>query len=396
MSLSSEAQPGRERLRPAQHSAATVSEWLRDGRRVAAGLLVGVDGSAPLQVGASVYIDGDGTIEGSVTGGCVESAVAQEAMDMLETGGPPRLVTYGISDDLAGTVGLMCGGTVHIFIHEITAGSRDAMLQALEALVQERPSAVATVLDGPQAGSKLYVDDTTSVGGLGGPELLDANVEREARGLVSHGRTTVRHFGTDGTTLGTGLRVHVAAQAERPQMLIVGAIDFSAALATIAGGMGYRVTIADPREAFLSSARFSASANTMASWPQEVIAQLAPGPRDAVLVFSHDAKLDVPALMAAFATEAGYIGALGSRKTTSDREIRLREAGATDADLERLYAPAGLDIGAATVEETAIAVLAEITVVRARRSGVSLRDSHGSIRREQTGSAALRAPVTAA
>jgi xanthine dehydrogenase accessory factor len=289
----------------------------------------------------------------------------------------------------------MCGGTVHIFIHEITAASSDAMIKGLEALVDERPSAIATVLDGPQAGNKLYVDDSIRVGSLGGSELLDANVEREARGLVSHGRTTVRHFGADGTTMGTGLRVHVAAQAERPQMLIIGAIDFSAALARIADGMGYRVTIADPRSAFLSSARFSVSARTVAAWPQEVVQQLAPGPRDAVLVFSHDAKLDVPALIAAFATDAGYIGALGSRKTTADRELRLREAGATDADLERLYAPAGLDIGAATVEETAISVLAEITVVRARRSGVSLRRSHGSIRREHAGVSALETPVAA-
>jgi xanthine dehydrogenase accessory factor len=157
--------------------------------------------------------------------------------------------------------------------------------------------------------------------------------------------------------------------------------------------MGYQVTIADPREAFLSSARFAASAQTVAAWPQEVVERLAPGPRDAVLVFSHDTKLDVPALIAAFATDAGYIGALGSRKTTAERELRLREAGATDADLDRLYAPAGLDIGAATVEETAIAVLAEITAHRASRPGVSLRDSHGSIRRDQAGSSALEAPV---
>jgi xanthine dehydrogenase accessory factor len=119
----------------------------------------------------------------------------------------------------------MCGGTVHIFIHELTADSQEATIHGLEALVEERPSAVATLIDGPHAGSKLYVDESTHVGSLGGPRLLDANVEREARGLVSHGRTTVRHFGTDGTTLGTGLRVHVAAHAERPQMLILGAID---------------------------------------------------------------------------------------------------------------------------------------------------------------------------
>jgi xanthine dehydrogenase accessory factor len=376
-------------MRPAQLSAQTVAEWLREGRRVSAGLLVGIDGSAPLQAGASVYIDEHGTIEGSVTGGCVESAVAQEAMVMMEGSEPPRLVTYGISDELAGTVGLMCGGTVHIFIHELAADSSEAIIQGLEALVEERPSAVATLLDGPQAGSKMYVDGSNRVGSLGASDLLDANVEREARGLMSHGRTTVRHFGEDGTTLGTGLRVHVAAHAERPKMLIFGAIDFSAALATIANGMGYRVTIADPREAFLSSARFAVSAQTVAAWPDEVVRQVAPGPRDAVLVFSHDSKLDVPALMATFATDAGYIGALGSRKTTAERELRLREAGATDADLDRLYAPAGLDIGAATVEETAIAVLAEITAQRANRSGAPLRESHGSIRREQARTSAL-------
>jgi xanthine dehydrogenase accessory factor len=171
-------------------------------------------------------------------------------------------------------------------------------------------------------------------------------------------------------------------------MLIFGAIDFAAALATIASGMGYRVTIADPRRAFLDSARFSASAETVAAWPDDVLDGIRLGPRDAVLVFTHDSKLDVPALIAAFATDAGYIGALGSRKTTVDREARLREAGATDADLERVFAPAGLDIGAATVEETAIAVLAEITAHRSGRTGASLKETSGSIRREQSESLA--------
>ena len=139
-------------MRPAQHTAAIVAQWLREGRHVAAGLLVGIDGSAPLQAGATVYIDAGGTIEGSVTGGCVESAVAQEAISMMAEGTPPRLVTYGISDELAGTVGLMCGGVVHIFIHALTE-HRQATLRGLEALVRERPSAVATLLDGPGAGA---------------------------------------------------------------------------------------------------------------------------------------------------------------------------------------------------------------------------------------------------
>ena len=148
-------------------------------------------------------------------------------------------VTYGISDELAGTVGLMCGGTVHIFVHEIRLEARQAVVCGLRAMVEERPSAVATLLDGPHAGGKLYVDAHTRVGTLGGPDLLDRNVEREARGLVAHGRTTVRRFGEDGTTLGTGLRVHVTAHAEPPRMVIFGAIDFSAALAR--DGLGPRL-----------------------------------------------------------------------------------------------------------------------------------------------------------
>ena len=148
----------------------------------------------------------------------MEGAVAQEAFAILDAeGAPPRLETYGISDELAGTVGLMCGGTVHIFIHELRGEARDAALAGLEALLEERPAAVATLLDGETAGAKLFVDADTRVGGLGGPELLEANVEREARGLMVQGRSTVRGYGEDGATLGSGLRVHVAAFAEPPR-----------------------------------------------------------------------------------------------------------------------------------------------------------------------------------
>jgi xanthine dehydrogenase accessory factor len=370
-------------MRTQQQTAATVIDWLREGRRVAAGLLASVDGSAPLDVGASVYIDEGGSVEGSITGGCVESAVAQEALEIIETGGAPKLITYGISDELAGTVGLMCGGIVHVFVHELRGDARDVTIAALEAVLEERPAAVATLLDGDHAGGKLYVDGEHHVGSLGGPSLLEKNVEREARGLIQQGRTTIRTFGEDGASLGTGLRVHVTAYAERPRMVIFGAIDFASALAPLAKNVGYRVTIADPRKAFLSSARFTSNSDAIEAWPEEALEGMTLGPRDAVLVFTHDPKLDVPALTAAFATGAGYIGALGSRKTTADREVRLREAGATEADIERVYAPCGLDIGASTVEETAIAVLAEIVASRAGRSGVPLREAEGSIRRDQ-------------
>jgi xanthine dehydrogenase accessory factor len=385
--------------RPVQQTAATVTEWLEEGRRVVAGTLVGVDGSAPLDVGASVYIDEHGVIEGSVTGGCVESAVAQEALDMLEERRPPKLVTYGISDELAGTVGLMCGGIVHIFIHEIADDAREAALAGLAAIRDERPAAVATLLDGDHAGAKLYVDGERTVGSLGGPDLLERNVAQEARGSVVQGRSTVRAYGADGASLGSGLRVHVAAFAEPPRMIIFGAIDFAAAIAPLAKGLGYRVTIADPRRAFLASPRFSSNADTVAAWPQEVLDDVELGPRDAVLIFTHDPKLDVPAVQAALGSGAGYIGALGSRRTTEDRNERLRELGIGDEEIARVYAPCGLDIGSSTVEETAIAILGEIIARRTGREGTSLRATSGSIRRdrdeagpiltrEETGSAA--------
>jgi xanthine dehydrogenase accessory factor len=369
-------------LRPIQRTAITVTGWLRTGRAVAAGTLVGVEGSAPLNVGASVYIDANATIEGSVTGGCVESAVAQEALAMLEDDRAPRLVTYGISDELAGTVGLMCGGIVHIFIHPIRDDAREAALAGLAAIRDEHPAAVATLMDGEHAGRKLYVDATATVGSLGITPLLDRNVTQEARGLAVQGRSTVRAFGPDGASLGSGLRVHIAAFAESPRMIIFGAIDFASALAPLAKGLGYRVTIADPRQAFLDSPRFSAVAQTIVAWPDAVLADMTLGPRDAVLVFTHDPKLDVPAIQAALGTDAGYIGALGSRRTTLDRHARLIEAGVPDEEIMRVYAPCGLDIGSSTVEETAVAILAEIVARRAGREGNSLRHGSGSIRRD--------------
>jgi xanthine dehydrogenase accessory factor len=369
--------------RPVQHTASAVAGWLREGKRVAAGLLVQVDGSSPLDVGASMYIDADGGIEGSITGGCVEGAVAAAAMEMLDAGGPPQLVTYGISDELAGTVGLMCGGIVHIFIHEIKPEHREAVLRDLEATIEHHPAALVTLLDGENAGAKLYVDGEGATGSLGS-ELLDKNARREAQGLLGEGRSSMRDFGEDGSSLGSGLRVYSSIQAEPPRMVVFGAIDFSAALAPLAKGLGYRVTIADPRSAFLASSRFSAAASIEVGWPDKVLEGVELGPRDSVLIFTHDPKLDVPAVQAALKTGAGYIGALGSRNTTADRNRRLRDVGVTDAEIDRIFAPCGLDIGASTVEETAVAVLAEIIAHRAGRHGQPLREAQGPIRHADT------------
>jgi xanthine dehydrogenase accessory factor len=354
-------------------------DWLKDGRRFVQALLVAVEGSAPLPVGAMLVVGEDGAIEGSITGGCVESSVVQESEAILAGERGSGVLTYGISDELAGTVGLMCGGIVHIFVDELDAEAARIEQAALLAHAQGKPVAIATALDGDAAGARLAIIDDQVVGTLRGPDLLDRNVAREARGLLEEGRTTVRRFGADGATLGDERPVHIRAYARPPKMTIVGAIDFSAAIAPFASQIGFEVTICDARDRFVRSSRFSSVARVRIGWPQEIIGEVSLGPRDVVLVFTHDPKFDEPALLAALATGAGYIGALGSRKTTADRERRLRLAGASDDDLARIHAPCGLDIGSRTAEETAISVLAEIISMRARRAAAPLRETSGPI-----------------
>ncbi len=357
----------------------TVIAWLREGRPFVQALLVEVEGSAPLPVGAMMAIDEHGAIEGSLTGGCVEGAVVTEAEALLAGERGPGMLTYGISDELAGTVGLMCGGTVHIFIQRLDRELGALELSVLAAHADGRTAAVATLLDGDEAGGRLAVVDDLVSGSLGRHQLLDRNVARESAGLLQEGKTTIRRFGADGATLGDDLRVHIRSYAPPPQMWIFGAIDFSAALAPFAAQIGYRVRICDARDRFARSTRFSSVAEVMIGWPQELMGGVELGPRDAVLVFTHDSKFDEPALLAALATGAGYIGALGSRQTTTDRERRLRAAGAGDADIARIHAPCGLDIGSRTAEETAVSVLAEIISSRAERIARPLRETNGPI-----------------
>jgi xanthine dehydrogenase accessory factor len=361
----------------------TAIAWLAEERRVVQALLVEVEGSAPLPVGAMMVIDDQGNIEGSITGGCVEGAVVTEAEELLAATGPApapaKLLRYGISDELAGTVGLMCGGIVHILVYELTGEAAEVERAVLEAHAEGRPAAVATLIDGDTAGSRLAVIGDTLIGSLHDTDLLDRNVAREAQGLLEEGKTTLRRFGSDGATLGDDIRVHIRAYALPPQMWIIGAIDFSAALAPFASQIGYEVTITDARDRFARSRRFSTAASVKIGWPQEVMADVELGPRDAVLVFTHDPKFDEPALIAALATNAGYIGALGSRQTTADRAERLKRAGVSEADLARIHAPCGLDIGSRTAEETAVSVLAEIIAARAERAGAPLRQTSGPI-----------------
>jgi len=354
-------------------------EWLTDGRRLAVATLVEVEGSAPFQPGASMLIGADGRIEGSVTGGCVEAALAAEAEDLL-AGGGARVLTYGISDDLAGTVGLMCGGTVHVFLSELPRASRPALEAVRAAVADDRPAGLVTLVDGPSAGATLAVTANGPVGGLGVGAQVDRSAAGDAAALIEQGISMMRRYGLDGSRMADDLRVFIRSFAQRPRMVIFGAVDFSIALARLAREVGYRVTVCDPREAFSSGSRFAVAAEVETQWPDRYLDGQALTARDAVLIFTHDRKLDEPAAISALRSGAGYIGALGSRKTHADRSDRLRALGVSDEELARIACPCGLDIGSATPTQTAVAILAEIMALRSGRSGGRLTDAAGPIR----------------
>lgn len=359
-------------------SQTIASRWLDEGRRVIAATLVEKIGSAPLDPGAEMLVDDTGRIEGTVTGGCVEAALFEEAQAVLG-GGAPRVARYGVSDAEAAGVGLMCGGTVHVFVHELDPRNREALAEVAAATSQGRPAALATLLDGERAGAKMAVLEDRSVGSLGVTELLDRSVGREAAGFLDEGLSEVRRYGPGGEVMGSDVPVLIQAFSSPPRMLIFGAIDFSAVMARVATELGYRVTICDARSAFASSPRYSEAAEVVVDWPDRYMKGRGLGPRDVVLVFTHDPKFDEPALIAGLRSGAGYVGALGSRRTHEKRVERLRQAGLAEQEIARIHAPCGLDIGARTPAETVTSILAEVISTRTGRSGRSLSEESGPI-----------------
>lgn len=354
-----------------------IERWRAAGKRVAVARVVDLEGSGPRDPGAAMAVNEDGEVAGSVSGGCVEGAVLTEGLSVLRSG-RPKLVSYGIADDDAFAVGLTCGGTIHIFIDP--PDPLDEEIRA--ALRTGEPAALVTVIEGPNTGSKLLVrPGAGSVGTLGDPDL-DRVVGRDALGELEAGRTGIRHYGVHGEARREeGVAVFIESFAPPPGMVIFGAIDFTAALARVGKLLGYRVTVCDARPVFATRERFPMADEVVADWPDRYLAGVGAelGPRDAVCVLTHDPKFDVPAIQAALRTRAGYLGAMGSRRTHDKRVERLREAGVDEAGIARVMAPVGLDIGARTPEETAVAICAEIIAQRTGREAPSLRDGQGSI-----------------
>ncbi|MDP1807659.1 MAG: XdhC family protein [Acidimicrobiales bacterium] len=353
-----------------------LERWRRQGKRVALARVVDHEGSGPRDPGAAMAVNEDGEVVGSVSGGCVEGAVVAEALEVLASG-DRRLVTFGYSDEDAFAVGLTCGGTVHLYLEPVDSGF-DALRDALRA---HRNAVLVTVVEGPGVGDEvLLVEGQEPAGHLADPDL-DRVVLRDAEGALASGATAVRRYGAQGQANEGTVTVFVGSFAPPPRLLIFGAVDFTAALVRVAKVLGYHVTVCDAREVFATPARFPLADEVVVDWPHRHLAAVGSslGPRDAVCVLTHDAKFDVPAIVAALATEVGYLGAMGSRRTTEQRAERLRAEGVSEAQLARLLAPIGLDLGARTPEETAVAICAEMIAHRTGREAPRLRDATGPI-----------------
>ncbi|HEX3287269.1 MAG TPA: XdhC/CoxI family protein [Mycobacterium sp.] len=358
------------------------------GETAGVGTVVRTFRSAPRPAGASMVVAPDGTVSGSVSGGCVEGAVYELANDVVRDG-RPRLERYGITDDDAFAVGLTCGGILDVFVEPVSRSTFPALDAVADDIAAHRPVAVATVIshvDPEWVGRRLVVGADSVAGSLGSTRADEA-VADDVRGLLAAGRSEVLTYGPDGQRRGAGMEVFVASYAPRPRMLVFGAIDFAAALARQGSLLGYRVTVCDARPVFATPARFPTADEVVVEWPNRYLAaQREAGEIDArtvICVLTHDPKFDVPLLEVALRLPmVGYVGAMGSRRTHEDRLARLTEAGITETELERLHSPIGLDLGARTPEETAVSIAAEIIARRWGGGGRPLTQTDGRIHHE--------------
>ncbi len=367
-----------------------LMDWWRAGETVGVGTVVATFRSAPRPAGASMLVGPGGEAVGSVSGGCVEGAVYELGQEVVADG-VPVLQRYGVSDDDAFAVGLTCGGILDVYVEKVSQETFPELGEVADDIAAGRPVAVATVIEHPDPGwlgRRLVIrpedsGDTGSGAGIGSPRA-DAAVTDDARGLLAAGRTETLTYGPDGERRGEGMRVFVAAYAPRPRMLVFGAIDFAAAVAHVGSFLGYRVTVCDARPVFATASRFPAADEVVVEWPHKYLgAEVEAGRidgRTVVCVLTHDPKFDVPVLETALALpEVAYVGAMGSRRTHEDRLDRLREAGVTEEQLERLSSPIGLDLGARTPEETAVSIAAEIVALQWGGGGSRLQETVGPI-----------------
>jgi xanthine dehydrogenase accessory factor len=366
--------------------AEELNRWVEEGRDFAVATVVAVTGSAPRGPGAALAVDSEGTVIGSVSGGCVEGAVYDLCVQALQTG-ETVLERFGYSDEDAFAVGLTCGGVIDIMVTPVRpdASARTVLAAALSAAARGEQAALARVVRGPAEllGQALLVrPDGSYAGGLGANPRLDRTAAAEARAMLDTGRTGTVGLSEDGSHCPGGLTLLVESSVPPPRMIVFGAIDFAAALVRAGKFLGYHVTVCDARPVFATRARFPEADDIVVDWPHRYLRRTATDGRTVLCVLTHDAKFDVPLLKAALRMPVAFVGAMGSRRTHADRDRRLREVGVSERELARLRSPIGLDLGARTPEETALSIAAEIVAVRRGGTGVPLTGSGAPIHRD--------------
>lgn len=358
--------------------------------------VVATSSSAPRPAGTQMAILDDGTVIGSLSGGCIEADVVARAEDVAATG-QPVLQDYGYSDDTAFGVGLTCGGSIRVHLEQV-GGSDLGFFRSLAGCVQEgRPVATVTALSGPEAGWRAMV-------GPGGDGRMDDSAARHPTAAVGreleqragemlrqHRSGIVAVPAAPGAAAGERTEYFVRSFNGPDHLVVFGSNAFAAALVRLAATVGYRVTVCDARPMFTTRGRFPEADEIVVRQPHQYLAELNVDHRTVLCAMTHDPKFDDPLLAAALRSPAQFIGAMGSRRTSEERYDRLRQLGFSGPELARLHAPFGLDLGASSPEETAVSMLAEIISARQGGSNLPLTQTrgriHGSARPEPVASA---------
>ena len=363
----------------------TLESWQVDQAKVGRAVVVRTFGSAPRPEGAVLLYAEDGRIAGSVSGGCVEGAAAEEIERARKTG-HARVIRYGISDEQAWDVGLACGGTIDVLVEPFVpplvvdaAWASQGSGGLGSAVITPLPPDSPPVEFGhhqpgegaPPEAELIVTADGQLSGSLGSPEL--------DRALVEAATDTLRRGLSRTVELG-GRSLFVEVFPVRPRLVVVGGVEVARSLVRLARELGFETVVVDGRPAFATPERFPDVDRLIVGWPDEVADSIGLGPNDAVAVLSHDVKFDEPAIVEALRRGCRYVGAVGSRKTQADRRARLLEAGVEPDRLAELHGPVGLDLGGRAPAETALAILAEIVAERYGGSGAPLHGKAASIR----------------
>lgn len=309
-----------------------LNEWTQAGEQIALATVIETWGSSPRPLGSKMAVTRSGKMAGSVSNGCIEGAVFEEAQKVLKSG-DAKIAAFGVADETAFEVGLACGGHIEVFVQPLT----DTHRKLIDMLSRNEPATLRT-------------------------NLLDGSAELV--GGTGRGSELARRDGD----------VFVEPFRRLPHMVIIGAIHIAIPLHRLAKLMGYRVTVIDARAKFASRERFPEADEILVAWPDEAMSKITVDNSTYVVILTHDPKFDLPALRSVLGKEAGYIGAIGSRKTNQNRFDALRREGFTEEQLSRVHGPIGLDLGSRGAEETALGILAEVTAVRFGGTGASKRE----------------------